>query len=428
MDQMADHGTVFRNTYCASPVCTPARGSIQTERLKFEHRAVRNWAPMDVARDRPTLARAFADAGYRTGYVGKWHLDGQTGRGATTGDDAGDGAGFVPPGVRRCGYGFWSGFNDDHAHHDGHPRFDRDGRLYRDRPDEWQPTVQTDVASEFVGHSREEPFLLFLSWGPPHPPFRAPDGYDRHDPGDLTLPPNVPPDLEGVRENLAEYYGMIEARDDDLARLLDALEEYGVAEETVVAFTADHGELMGSHGYERGKSQPYEEAARVPLVLSGPGIDPGRTSRGLLSLVDLFPTLSGLCDVPVPDGVRGRDRSAHVRGAAPAPEEPLYLSQGWRAVRTDRHLLRVEDGLRPAELYDLETDPYQQEDLLGAAGGDADPELVGRLLSRLVEQAYRFRDYRVAGDAFRRGSPWGPNLDDEVATRVDVDYERYGPH
>jgi len=112
---------------------------------------------MPLGDDQPTLGKCFRDAGYRTGYVGKWNLDGGTGHDSTI-DFETTGPGFVPP-ARRRGYDFWRGFNCGHDHHSGHPQFRRDGEPYRLRDDEYQPTVQTDIVGEFVDRNREDRFL-----------------------------------------------------------------------------------------------------------------------------------------------------------------------------------------------------------------------------------------------------------------------------
>jgi arylsulfatase A-like enzyme len=411
IDRLADDGLRFETAVSTNPVCTPARGCIQTGRYAHEHRAIMNWAPL--REDLPTLGTCFADAGYRTGYVGKWHLDGETGHPETI--DFGSPPGFVPPGPRRRGYGFWRGFNDGHDHHDGHPRFTRDGEYHRERPGEYQPTVQTDIAREFVERNREEPWFLFLSWGPPHPPFDAPADYaDRYEGRALDLRPNVPPETEAVaRENVPEYYGMITSLDDELQRLLSTLDDLGLAEDTVVVFASDHGEMMGSHGMARGKSNPYEESIRVPSIIRYPrAVDGGRVSEAIASSVDYLPTLASLCDVPIPEGVRGRDLSAHVRGEAAPPDEAAYLQgalagDGWRAVRTDRYLFAVDRRLGPRHLYDLREDPYQTRNLVGERD-----RLVDDLLETLVERAYDCRDRQITSHAFRRGSPWGPFTDE----------------
>jgi len=423
IDSLADEGFRFERAFTPHPLCTPARGAIQTGRLKYEHRATRNSSPMDTHPTQPTLGRTFRDAGYRTGYVGKWHLDGQTGDGLRIVNDVDD-PGFIPPGPRRAGYDFWRGFNTGHDHHSGHPQFERDGESYRERSNEWQPTVQTDIANEFIRRNREDPFLLFLSWGPPHPPFEAPGDYaDQYDPDEIAVPPNVPDELvPETRENLAEYYGMIEAIDDDFETLLDTLDEEGVADDTVVVFTSDHGETLGAHGQAQGKNNPYEESVHVPLIVRYPNsVDAGTESDALVSLVDLFPTLAGFCDLQIPDCVRGHDLSEHIHGTAPPPDEPIYLAQGWKAVRTEQYTLWADDELQPQELYDNDADPYQQNNLVE----EAPPQLLGSLLGRLVEQAYRFGDTDLAGESLRLGSAWGPDLDEEIWSHFDIDYDRY---
>jgi arylsulfatase A-like enzyme len=405
IDGLAADGVVFENAYTPYPLCTPARGSIQTGCYPLQHRAITNaCSKVSLSRDRETIAETLERAGYRTGYVGKWHLSG------TIGTES-----FVPPEERR-GYGYWEGFDGGHDHHKGHPRFDSDGTKHVEEG--YQPDIQTDLAVDFLEEAAgsDDPFFLFLSWGPPHMPFRAPDEYRAmYDVDDLDLPPNVPtgPDAfdnpyagpyhDDPRETLAHYYGMITSLDDNVRRLRTALEELGLAEDTLVVFASDHGEQMGSQA-RWGKNTAYEESIHVPLVAHHPDrIDPGRAMDGLVSLVDLMPTILGYCDVPVPENVQGTGYSAYLTESAGNRDDgtladSVYVQNGlhydgWRALRTERYLLAVDSDLSTRHLFDMVADPYQLEDLAGADPDSHDVPL-NDLRERLVEAAFRFDDYQ----------------------------------
>jgi arylsulfatase A-like enzyme len=390
LDRIAAEGVTFENAYSSNPVCSPARGSIQTGCYSHRHRVIGNtYKQMDLPMEFDTLGECMHEAGYRTGYIGKWHLDG-------THDEA---EAFVPP-ERRRGYEYWHGFDRGHAHMKGHPVFEDGEKRWEEG---YQPAIQTDLALDFLGADDSSPFFLFLSWGPPHNPWEAPEEYhDRYDPADLDLRPNVPDDAaEEPRETLADYYASITALDDQVGRLLDALDEHGLADETVVLFTADHGEFMGSHG-RYGKGSPLEESSNVPLLVRYPrAVDAGERTDACTNLNDLMPTVLSLCDVPIPEAVQGRDLSGVLRGESGPRPTSTYL-QGdlagdseWRAVRTERYLFAVDRDLGCRYLFDMDEDPYQRENL-AADPGDAPME---ELQEALVEYALRFDDRAIKRQA-----------------------------
>lgn len=396
LDRTAAEGRLFTRAYSPNPVCSPARASLLTGCYPHVHGEIENH--MRLSTDVATVSGALSDAGYRTGFVGKWHLDGE-GK-----------PGYVPPGPRRQGFEYWEGFNRGHAYGRGHPRFTDDGECYWEEG--YQPAVQTDLAIDFLEEQAdaEDPFFLTVSWGPPHTPFDAPDEYsDLYDPADIDLRPNVPDELDtpDLRENLAEYYGLITSLDDQFARLLDTLDRHGMDDDTVVVFLSDHGEMLGSLGRQR-KNYPYEESVRVPLIVRHPDVEPGE-SDALVSLIDVPPTLLSLCDVPVPGPMQGRDLSAHLRGERDADEaghDALYVEgqlpydEAWRAIRTERHVLVVDRALDVQCLYDLDADPYQRENL---AGRDDVADLEESLRDRLVDLAAAYDDrHLLAADVARR--------------------------
>jgi arylsulfatase A-like enzyme len=400
MDALADGGVQFTSAYAANPVCSPARASILTGCYPHENRHITN--DLRLPTGVTSIADAFGDTGYDTGYIGKWHLDGE------------GLPGYVPPGPRRQGFDYWEGFNKGHRHLQGHPQFD-DGGTFLGRTGDYQPAYQTDLAVDFMTEDRADPFFLFLSWGPPHPPFAAPEEYsEQYDPEALDLRPNVPDEMaEEVRPALAEYYAMIESLDDQLQRLLDALDAQGIADETVVCFTADHGDMLGSHG-QWSKGVPYEESIHVPLILRYPdGLEAGREFDAPVSHVDYFPTLAGLCDVPVPDRAQGRDLVPVLDGDANPPEQ-VYIEGGlttdeaWRALRTERFLIAVEEDLTTRDLFDVGGgDTYQQSNL----AGERRRQLEETLHDRLVDEAYRYDDRRLMGSDIAQRRPLRTELD-----------------
>jgi arylsulfatase A-like enzyme len=407
LDRLADRGIQVTNCQTTKPMCSPARASVVTGQYPHRHRVLYN--QLQLRTDGPSMGHAFRDAGYQTSYVGKWHIDVDE-----------DGPGRVPPGPRRQGFSDWEGFNSGHDYHRGHPRWDGDGDLYWEEG--YQPEVQTDIALDRIERyaAFDAPWLLFLSWGPPHPPLDAPDEYrERYDPDALELRPNVPDtaaelfgrpgmekDLEDLRDDLAEYYGLITSLDDQLGRLLDRLENLDEAEDTIVVFTSDHGEMLGSQGrYHKGT--PFEEALNVPLLVQYPQEVPGGVeSDAVVSLADLLPTLCSLCDVPVPENVQGRDVAAHLRGetdgpdaaygedwrvgdAIPDEEDWGPWGQPYRVLRTQQYSLTVDYTLETQYLFDMTEDPYQQENL---AGDPAHADIESEMREQLFEWGHELDD------------------------------------
>jgi arylsulfatase A-like enzyme len=381
LDRIAEDGIAFENAYSCDPVCTPARGSILTGQYPHGHRVYDNSLALSPGRE--TIADHLVDAGYHTGFIGKWHLDGSAM------------PGYVPEG-RRGGFEYWNAYNCDHSHLKGHPNPSPDGSV--EWEEGYQPALQTDDATDFLERQpdREDPFCLFVSWGPPHTPFEAPPEYrERYDPSALDLPPNVPEDMaEEVREEMAEYYALVTSLDDQIARLSAALEETGQAEDTILVVTSDHGELMGAHG-EFHKDSPLEESINVPLVIRYPDrIAGGRESDAVVNLTDYAPTLCSLCGVTPPEAAHGRDVSDHLLEGAPGPsrsyiEGNLLRRNPWRTLRTERYMLTVDEELEVQCLFDMERDPYQRENL---AGRPEAAETEERLHAELLEMGHDLGD------------------------------------
>jgi arylsulfatase A-like enzyme len=381
--------------------------------------------PTDV----PSIADAFNEAGYRTGYIGKWHLDGVP-------RDK-----FTPPGPRRQGFDdFWAVLNCTHDYIDAAYYRDDDELI---EVDGWEPIHQTDLAEEFIQTDDDRPFCLFLSWGPPHDPYRmVPDEYrELYDAEELSVPPNVEPimpshpdhpgrsythappirefandgdvfdepvpyEYDSVGEGLVDYYAQITALDDQFGRLVEILDEAGLRDETVLAYTSDHGDSFWSQGRNQ-KGNPYEESINVPLIVRWPGeIPEGYVVQDPVGIVDLAPTLLGLCGVEIPDAMEGTDCSEVTRGEdGDAPDAALLMNvdQGWRGLRTERYTYaRVSESfmaeyapLQGPEwlLFDNEEDPDQLRNrVYDPDYADLVASLDDRLMERLDEIGDPFHD------------------------------------
>jgi len=359
LDALASQGILFRNTFANTPVCCPARALILTGKYAHKNGMVAN--DLRLRELETTIAELLAAQGYHTGFIGKWHLDG--GRRLP---------GFVPPGPRRQGFRFWAANECDHRHF--RPTYFRD----TDQPiteERFEPGVWTDLAIEFLKQVGTDPFFLVVAMGPPHDPYGAPERFMKlYDPTKLTMRANWVEGVTGAgRKELAAYYAAITAVDEQVGRLMRALDELGRAQDTIVLFTSDHGDMLGAHGQHL-KRKPWEESIRVPGIVRYPAkVKPGRTGA-LLSHVDLAPTLLALCGLPIPEEMQGTDLSPVVLGTTDRGPDSAFFqifvpfawdrtSQPWRGVRTEHFMFaRTEEG--PWLLYDLTHDPYELKNLV----------------------------------------------------------------
>lgn len=226
----------------------------------------------------------------------------------------------------------------------------------------------------------------------------------------MPLPASVPAGVaETARRERAGYYGLVTALDDNVGRLLAALDRVGLTEDTLVLFTSDHGDALGEHGLFR-KTIPYDESTRVPCIVRWPGHVPaGATSDALWHSVDVAPTLLALCGAPVPATMQGHDLSTVVLAGGAGPRSAVYLEgrinkdnpwwtdqfaadslpDDWRALRTRHHLLATDPAGAVSLLFDLRADPLALENLARR------PEATGlreELLARLRAEARALGD------------------------------------
>ena len=404
LDRLAAEGLNFRHCISGTPVCTPWRACFLTGQYPLRHGLFLN--DLRLPTDRPTFGTVLKAAGYRTGYIGKWHLDGSA-RSA-----------FTPPGPRRQGFDYWAAANCDHGYMHSHYYRDTPERLYWNGYD---AEAQTTLAMDFASQCGADPFALFLSWGPPHNPYgEVPRRFlDLYPPERIPVRPNCP---DPNRDDLRGYYAHVTALDEQIGRLLRRLGDNGQLERTIFIFTSDHGDMLGSHGRQR-KQQPWEESIHVPFLIRSPmQFARGRSVDTLLNVWDMMPTLLNLLDVAVPAAVQGLDLSAAVRSeAAAGPDATLaasiapfaeYRGLPWRAVRTRRHTY-VRDLNGPWLLYDNERDPYQLQNLTGRSDAAA---IQASLDARLNELLARFDDdFQPAHEYVRR---WGYNVNENGAIPI----------
>ena len=370
LDQLASEGIRFSHAASSSPVCSPFRGTMQTGLYPHTHGVIGNNILLDP--ELTGFAEVFADAGYATGYIGKWHLDGGV-------PESGSG-GFIAPGPRRQGWQEW------HAHEKGHSffdvwTFDDEGNKVHMEDYDWEPTWHTDMALDFAKRPRdaETPWLFYLGYGPPHKPQECPDRFlDLYDPDTFELPPDVQgrfsEEMErDLRRAYQVYYGQVTAVDYEIGRVMQGLEDLGVAENTIVIYVSDHGDLLGSHvegashveeGDLRGKGSPYATAFRVPCIVRWPErVAAGQVCDALVSSVDFTPTILDLAGLDIPEAMQGDSMAGWCLDGNGPRNEVVYLGlgrgqagHGWRAVWDGRYVYSL---MKYNVLYDHEEDPFE---------------------------------------------------------------------
>lgn len=403
LDRLERESVHFFNAVAGVPVCTPSRASLLTGQRTQTHSLFINDVPL--AADAVTIAKVLREHGYDTGYIGKWHLDGR------------DRSLFIAR-ERRQGFDYWKALECTHNYNESY--------YYADGPDKlkwdgYDALAQTRDAAEYLrDHANAaKPFFLFLSWGPPHTPYHtAPEKFRAlYAPEKMLLPPNVPPDMsQQAREMLAGYYAHCSALDACVGELRDALKKTGLAENTILIFTSDHGDMLGSHG-GRNKQQPYDESVRVPLLLHWPaglGVKPRRLDAPINS-EDIMPTILGLCGVPSPASVEGLDFSRYVRGGESPSDNATLLScvvpfgqwdrknggQEYRGLRTSRYTY-VRNLAGPWLLFDNENDPYQLTNLVGRT---EHAKLQAKLDATLMKKLASTQDVFLPGSKYLE--QWG---------------------
>ena len=383
LDKLASEGVYFSNAVSTSPVCTPYRAMLLTGKYVLKNGMFMNDVSLDP--DSESLAKLLKEQGYQTAYIGKWHLDGN-GRSS-----------FIPK-ERRQGFDYWKVLECSHSYNNS-KYWGNDDLLHT-----WEgydAEAQTKDAIAYIEkHSKgKHPFLLMLSWGPPHAPYHTAteefrDLYVHMDP---QLRPNVPEDLwEETRAVLRGYYAHCSALDSYIGQLQEAIRRSNMEDNTLFVFTSDHGDMLNSHGQMK-KQRIYEESAKVPFIVKYPALfgKGGKQSDFLLNTLDIMPTLLGMAGMKVPADLDGEDITEVILGKKEDDREAALIAcvqpfGQWSRNRGGREFRGIiaknytfaRDLSGDWLLFDLKSDPFQLNNLIGNPAYEKTSKKLEELLSR----------------------------------------------
>ncbi len=417
IDRLAHEGARFLNMFAVTPLCSPSRANILTGLYTRHHGILDNTDRSPRSHELQTFARQLHESGYRTGFIGKWHM----------GNDP----------TPRPGFDYWVGMKGQGEATD--PELHEKGRIARVTG--YVTDIFTERALNFIGERRANPFLLVLSHKALHPNIlQRADGTtvaigeggfipaDRHKKlyadsplprrANYGVPPHGKPALERPIEGLPplgagtvtpdetirDRLRMLAAVDESLGRLMDALRKQGVLDQTVIILVGDNGYFYGEHGLSEERRLAYEESIRLPLLVRYPPKVRARSMPAAQALtIDIAPTILDLAAAKPLPGIDGRSLVPllEARGAPPDWRHsflieyntdivfPRTLRMGYEAVRDERYkYIRYRELTGMNELYDLQEDPFELENLIQSkSSGGLRRRMEGELDALLVSRS-----------------------------------------
>lgn len=401
IDSLAAKGVRFANAYCQNPLCVPSRSALMTGRYCYELGAWDNGSrlPEDVR----TMGHHFAEADYITGASGKMHIVGKDKRLGyklrPLGDAGADAIWKAAEDVRKVAGAICqpavAGPSDDPL-------------------ETFQDYQATQAAIRMLKENRDRPFMFWVSYIFPHFPFVSPAVYYDRYRGRMRLPKvsqeeisRLPVYLQRYREQhqwatltdkqiltaRAAYYGNVNFIDDEVGKLLKALDELRVRDNTIIVYTTDHGEMLGEHGLWR-KNCFYEGSVRVPVIISFPKALPqGKVVNEVVEQFNLFATISELCGLPKPKNISARSMLRLIRGEETQWREVAFseyeahpLGSSNRMIRTRRWKYNWFE-LNAPQLFDMKDDPGELHNLADTPEG----KKVIAELEKLVPEGWKGR-------------------------------------
>jgi uncharacterized sulfatase len=412
MDQLAEEGAYLPNAFVTTPVCSPSRTALMTGQYASEY-GIMDWInpgkepQLGLDPAATTWAEVLQDHGYRTGLVGKWHLGTQERHHPT-----------------NQGFGYFMGHREG-GWSTADPKLEVDGE--QKQFEGLTTDLLTDHALQFIRRNREEPFALMVSFRAPHSAYLpvADEDMAPYEGMEMEIPDYPGLKVDRVKRRTKEYYASISGVDRNLGRMLDTLDEHGIAENTVVIFTSDHGYNTGHHGvwykgnavrevkelpegteHVPGRRRPnmWDTSLKVPTMVRWPGeIEPGTVLTETVDNTDWYPTFLAIAGLDVPEGVtvRGDSIVPLLKGQnVPGWDNGLYgeysMHHGaqvhMRMYRTPEwKLVRDFKDRSRDELYHLAEDPDETENLIDDPGPEA-RSAIERLDAKIRETMRKIND------------------------------------
>jgi N-acetylglucosamine-6-sulfatase len=387
LDRLADEGILFSNAFVTTSLCSPSRASLLTGQYAHTHGVRDNLTPWKD--ENRTFLELLKEAGYDSAFIGKWHMPGPLPR--LRGVDL-----FVTFTIQK-GQGKYL---DCPLVVNGVEKPSRKPYITEEL---------TDYALEFISRPREEPFCLCLSHKAVHHPWRPPQELAglyvndtapfprEYNPLVFMMGGNLFEGLIGLPEELyRDYARVVTSLDLEIGRLLQRIDELGIAERTIVIFASDNGFFWGEHQRGGTGRWPYEESIRIPFIVRAPGIikDPGRRAEQMILNIDLAPTVLEMAGLPAPNNMEGRS-FVPVLESPSSPGRTTWLYEYFadfpfrvpasRAVRTENHMYIEFAGRKGCELYDVQSDPRQLNNMIHAEEGMEIAKAMKAMLADLKE-------------------------------------------
>jgi len=407
IDALVQRGTAFTHAHTMgglqAALCAPSRSMLMTGRPLFRLDGIGDNIPDNHA----MIPEILTDAGYMTFATGKWHNDRASFmRAFQTGEHIFFGGMHLP----------------EVGGHEAPELFEFDTTGAYPNDDRRQvhgfsSALFADATIDFLSEVRsaDQPFLAYVSFTSPHDPRTPPEPYASwYHPDSVSLPPNflplhpfdnghldvrderlreLPRTEEMVLQELALYYGMISEMDAQIGRILDALETNGQLDNTLVILAGDNGLAVGSHGL-LGKQNLYEHSVRVPLILAGPGIPSNERRDQLVYVFDIFPTIAEILNIPLPETVEGESLIQWIEDPQSSGRASVFYAyrdfqRGIRTADGWKHIQYQVDGVHTQQLFDLNADPYETQNLIADLSHQ---ETLDHLRQLLIQESTSWSD------------------------------------
>ena len=381
LDRLVREGSVFTQATCANPLCVPSRAEILSGQTGFRNGV--HVPPLNPDMNHTTWPQAMKAAGYNTYWVGKWMI---AGRPSTRGYQESLGLfssggkpelpQFDDAGREVTGYRGWVFQTDE-------------GQRFPEQGIGLTPGIEkkfADAAIEFIQREHDKPYFLHVNFTAPHDPLLAPPGWENtYPPKRMPLPKNFKPqhpfdhgNFKGrdellnslprkrsdIKRDLATYYAVISYMDQQIGRIIHALDKSGQADNTIIVFSSDHGLALGSHGL-MGKQNMYEHTINVPLIFKGPGIPRGERFNAQCYLRDLYPTFMDITNQEYNPAIEGTSLMPVLRNEIDEvyPFIIGYFKNSQRMIRMQGWKLIDYPEANKVQLFHLGTDPHELKDL-----------------------------------------------------------------